>query len=146
MHHIDDLKTVEASKEYFNAQEFQQQYIDIACSKEFISRPQCHVQHALRDKLVAFNKLEKCVHTKLDTFALGTKKSKNQSYYESIQRKQKPSADMALIKLQMSRNRPINTFHEEGKELQKKLSVAKSAQRDQMIHSYRDRLFTRFKV
>lgn len=98
----------------------------------------------MRDKLVAFDKVEKTMHKKLDPSVMGPKRRKDQSYYEAIQRKQKPEVDMSVLKL--GSKKPINTYHDDGKVLHKKLAVAKVAQRDQMIHSYRERLFTRFKV
>lgn len=113
---------------------------------EFKNRPECLLRHELRDKLVVLDKVEKTMHKKLDaTEILGPKISKEQSYYDSIARKAKPRADVAILKEPFAR-RPINTFHDDGKALQRKVQLAKQAQRDKMVHSYRDRLFTRFKV
>jgi len=88
------------------------------------------------------------MHKRLDPEELfGPARSRKSTYYDAIQpiSKSKPAVDLAILE-QPFAHRAINPFLPDGKERQAKVRAAKAAKREQMIHTYRDRLHTRFKV
>lgn len=149
-----ERKNTKADAAYFDETKFMQDYEILQNSTEFKNRPELHLHHEFRDKLVVLQKVENAMHKKLDIRQMvGPTRSKKASYFESIQPRQRPEVDPVIAKHIQERQltkgnakKKINTFHDEGKEHKKNVTMAKLAQRHQMVHTYRDRLFTRFKV
>ena len=143
-----DRRALRKSPTYEEDGQFAKHYEFLKQTREFRGRPELHHKHELKEKLMVLQKIETTLHRKLDPQELlGPTRSGKATYYDAIQpiSKTRPPVDLAILKMPFA-SKPINPFLPDGKERREKVQAAKAAKRDSMVHSYRDRLHTRFQV